>query len=116
MDPDQIDDYKLWQKEGFQDETDSTIVVEGPVAVVDNLTGEFVRIFGTDLEDYQRGVGQLRIGSRLHFVALDENTQDEYVYRARITATGRLGGANAQAESLGFLETGRWSDKRGERG
>ena len=115
MDPDQIDDYKLWQKEGFQDETDSTIVVEGPVAVVDNLTGEFVRIFGTDLEDYQRGVGRLRIGSPLHFVGVDPITERQYVYRARITATGRLGGINAQAESLGFLETGRWSDK-GARG
>ena len=113
MDPDQIDDHKLWQRAELQDETDSTIVFEG--TGVDNLTGEFVRIFGTDLEDYQRGVGQLRIGSRLHFVAYDENTQAQYVYRARITATGRLGGAVAQAESLGFLQTGRWSDK-GARG
>jgi len=111
MDPNQIDDYKLWQKEGFQDETDSTIVVEGPARVVDNLTGEFIRIFGTDVEDYQSGVGQLRIGSRLHFVGVDPITEDQYVYRARITATGRLGGINAEAESLGFREVGRWSDK-----
>jgi len=113
MDPDRIEDDKAWQRGDLPSETDSTIVVEG--TSVENLGGEFVRIFGTDLEGYQSGVGQLRIGNQLHFVAYDGNTGTQYVYYARITATGLLGGANAQAESLGFLQTGRWSDK-GKRG
>jgi hypothetical protein len=113
MDPDRIEEYKAWQQGETLGEVGPAIIVAG--WDVDNLEGSVINIFGRESEEYQAVRGMNRVGNTLRFAATDSITEYEYVYSARILATGVLAGSGGTGAALSFLQPGRWADK-GARG
>ena len=107
MDPSKLEDYKAWQRGEILGDMASVAYIEG--LDVDAMEGQVIRLFGTDLADYET----LRtVGNRLNVEATDSNSEARTVYHAVIRQTGRLAGSDTQVDSPSF-QSGRWGEKIG---
>ena len=95
-----IDYYKALQKL-YERDTKSKNVVELEGHNVDDLAGQVICVFGTEVDDFS---AVSSVNKEIFLSVYDSEGRAKYLYRAKVLQTGVLAAANPMAEGLALSE------------
>ena len=100
FDLNRIDYYKALQKL-YERDTKSKNVVELEGYNVDDLAGQVICVFGTEIDDFS---AVSSVNKKIFLSVYDSEGSEKYLYQAKVLQTGLLAAANPMADGLALSE------------